>query len=92
MNQEFELTRVPLAPEEDALGGVQHLVDQGIQFVDLNVPADPAGHRGCRQAADVLLFNAGAPDDRLREQDCRDNVLHILPSRAMLADALRSTW
>ena len=31
---------------------------------------------------------AGAPDDRLRNQDCRDNVIHILPSRSMKADAL----
>src|SRR4029077_6153195 len=27
-------------------------------------------------------------DDRLREKDCRANLLHLLPSRAMLGDAL----
>jgi ABC transporter substrate binding protein (PQQ-dependent alcohol dehydrogenase system) len=37
---------------------------------------------------DVLILNAGAPDDRLRGEDCRANVLHLGPSRAMLADAL----
>ena len=36
----------------------------------------------------VLIFNVGSPDERLREEDCRANVLHIAPSRAMLADAL----
>ncbi|MCZ6720933.1 MAG: ABC transporter substrate-binding protein, partial [Proteobacteria bacterium] len=30
----------------------------------------------------------GAPDDRLRDAECRANVVHMLPSRAMLADAL----
>ncbi len=37
---------------------------------------------------DSLLFNAGSPDDSLRSTDCLGNVLHTLPSRAMLADAL----
>ena len=36
----------------------------------------------------MTLFNAGAPDDELRAGKCRANVLHTLPSRAMLADAL----
>ena len=36
----------------------------------------------------ALIFNAGSGDDRLREQDCRPNVVHTAPSRAMLADAL----
>ena len=36
----------------------------------------------------VLLFNAANSDDSLRAEQCRANVLHILPSRAMRADAL----
>lgn len=39
-------------------------------------------------AADALLFNVRAEDDRLRNDDCRANVLHVMPSRAMKADAL----
>jgi len=35
-----------------------------------------------------VLLNAGAIDDRLREQDCRGNVIHVAPTRTMLADAL----
>ncbi|HRK96053.1 MAG TPA: ABC transporter substrate-binding protein, partial [Rhodospirillales bacterium] len=46
---------------------------------------------------EILIFNAGAADDRFRNRDCRANLLHTLPSRAMLADALgqylvRKTW
>lgn len=46
---------------------------------------------------DVLIFNAGAADDRFRRGDCRRTMLHTLPNRAMLADALgqylvRKTW
>ena len=37
---------------------------------------------------DTLLLDATAEDDALRGADCRANVLHLLPSRAMLADSL----
>ncbi|MDX1718453.1 MAG: branched-chain amino acid ABC transporter substrate-binding protein, partial [Anderseniella sp.] len=33
-------------------------------------------------------FNAGATDNRLRNDDCRANVIHTAPSRAILADGL----
>ena len=36
----------------------------------------------------VALFNIGAPDDALRQENCSDNVIHVAPSRSMLADAL----
>src|SRR4030081_592408 len=39
-------------------------------------------------AQKFLILNAGAPDDRLREEACLPGVLHTLPSRAMLTDAL----
>ena len=35
-----------------------------------------------------LLINMRAADDRLRNQDCRANTLHVAPSRTMLADGL----
>ena len=37
---------------------------------------------------DLVFFNAGATDDRLREEDCRANVIHTAPTRSMLADGL----
>ena len=39
-------------------------------------------------AAQKLLFDATSSDDALRNEQCRRNILHILPSRAMRADAL----
>src|SRR5262249_15108188 len=39
-------------------------------------------------ARKLLFFNVGAIDDRLREEDCRANVIHTAPTRSMLADAL----
>jgi ABC transporter substrate binding protein (PQQ-dependent alcohol dehydrogenase system) len=40
------------------------------------------------EAKDVTLLDATSHDDALRAESCRRNVLHTLPSRAMLADAL----
>ena len=39
-------------------------------------------------AGDAVLLDATSADDSLRGADCRANTLHLLPSRAMLADAL----
>lgn len=48
----------------------------------LNKLADSAANKS------VLLFDAATTDDALRAEQCRANVLHLLPSRAMKADAL----
>ncbi len=40
------------------------------------------------EAKGAILFNASAADNQLRDDQCRANVFHTIPSRAMLADAL----
>ena len=58
-------------------------------FIIADLPAD-----ALLKAADAVhdrgtvLLNAGAIDDRLREEDCRANVIHVAPTRSMLADGL----
>ena len=89
LKQEFALTTVSVAPDEDVLVAFNGLVDKGFKFIILNVPADKlVAMADAAKDKDVLLFNAGAPDTSLRDDLCRANVLHIPPSRAMLADAL----
>jgi len=89
LNQKFVLNEVDVPVEGDPKAAFQALLDAGEHYVVLNVPAqvllDLADMATGRE---VMLFNAGAPDDRLRDQDCRDNVMHLAPSRAMLADGL----
>jgi ABC transporter substrate binding protein (PQQ-dependent alcohol dehydrogenase system) len=36
----------------------------------------------------TILFNASSRDESLREENCRANLLHTIPSRRMLTDAL----
>ena len=89
LKQDFSLKVVSVPPSGDAGASLEAILKEGIQFVILDVPAAVLLEMAdATRNANVLLFNAGAPDDRLRDADCRRNVLHIAPSRAMLTDAL----
>jgi ABC transporter substrate binding protein (PQQ-dependent alcohol dehydrogenase system) len=83
----FELEEHPLAPGEDALAALRAA---GPRAVLLDLPLDglEAVVAGLGGRDDLILFNIRHPDDRLRAQGCAPALLHTLPSRAMLADAL----
>ncbi|QGW19925.1 ABC transporter substrate-binding protein [Stutzerimonas degradans] len=59
----------------------------GLRLFVVNAPADTLRQLSAA-LPDSLLYNAGSADDALRSQSCLNNVLHTLPSRSMLADAL----
>jgi ABC transporter substrate binding protein (PQQ-dependent alcohol dehydrogenase system) len=89
LNQDFSLEQVRIKEGDDPVAIVSQLADRGISFFIVDLPADAllkvadAGRpRG------LVFFNAGAIDDRLREEDCRPNVIHAAPTRSMLADGL----
>lgn len=89
LDQSFSFKPVSVPPDGDVGAAFDEMVDGGIRFVLLNVPADRLLELADRaRGRDVLLFNVGASDDRLRDTDCRDDVFHIAPSRSMLTDAL----
>ncbi|MGA4447798.1 ABC transporter substrate-binding protein [Ectopseudomonas chengduensis] len=78
------------AESEDAatlLATADDLHAQGIRLFVINAPAATLRQLSQR-LPDSLLLNAGSADDGLRRAQCLGNVLHTLPSRAMLADAL----
>jgi ABC transporter substrate binding protein (PQQ-dependent alcohol dehydrogenase system) len=69
------------------LDAAQALHQQGLRLFVVNAPVDTLRQLSAA-LPDSLLFNAGSADDSLRSTACLSNVLHTLPSRAMLADAL----
>jgi ABC transporter substrate binding protein (PQQ-dependent alcohol dehydrogenase system) len=89
LNQQFTLQEFRLNDADDAAKAAVALADRNINFIITDLPAD-----ALLKAADAIrnrgtvVFNAGSIDDRLREQDCRANVVHIAPTRSMLADGL----
>ncbi|WFP51383.1 ABC transporter substrate-binding protein [Methylomonas sp. EFPC3] len=84
--QQYELKKILVPAGADP----QSLFD-GIDadLVLLNVAADQLNKLADRPTAKTkLLFDVANSSDELRNADCRHNVLHILPNRAMRADAL----
>lgn len=88
LNQAFPLTVETVGPQDDPMPAFQKLVEGGSKYIVLDVPADDLLRIADSAPEDVILFNAGARDDRLRNEDCRANVYHTAPSRSMLTDAL----
>jgi ABC transporter substrate binding protein (PQQ-dependent alcohol dehydrogenase system) len=89
LDQRFSLDEVRLKPNEDPVAAVNGLAERGASLILSDLPADDlikAADAGRERG--LLFFNVGATDDRLREQDCRPNVVHSAPTRSMLADAL----
>jgi ABC transporter substrate binding protein (PQQ-dependent alcohol dehydrogenase system) len=89
LNQHFALEAIDLKGADDPVTAVGRLVEGGMSLVLADLPAAmllKAADAG--RARGVLFFNVGAIDDRLREQDCRANVIHTAPTRSMLADGL----
>jgi len=89
LNQRYSLIDLHLKTGDDAATAVAELARQGVSLIVADLPADDllkAAEAG--KADGILFFNAAATDDRLRQKDCRANVVHTAPSRAMLADGL----
>jgi ABC transporter substrate binding protein (PQQ-dependent alcohol dehydrogenase system) len=87
----FALTSRVVEPGADIRAAFAGLVaGQGKpRFVVVNAPAaDLLALADAPEAKDTVLLNVGATDTRLRDADCRARVLHVIPSRAMLTDAL----
>ena len=65
-----------------AIAGGAHFVVADLLAEDLLALADRP------EAADDVILNTRANDDRLRQSDCRANIWHVAPSWAMRADGL----
>ena len=89
LNQHFSLLQFRLDDPDQAARAALALADRNVGFIIADLPPDAllTAADAVRERGTVLL-NAGAIDDRLREEDCRANVIHTAPTRSMLADAL----
>lgn len=86
----FGLERAAAADDAALAARIRRMHDEsGIRFFIVD------GAAGTLLAAadavrdlEALLFNVSEPDDRLRRADCRANLMHVIPSQAMLSDAM----
>jgi ABC transporter substrate binding protein (PQQ-dependent alcohol dehydrogenase system) len=86
VHRDFAVDRISLTSDADLATVLQTHPEA---FYILDLPAD-AVRRVAESARgkDVMLFNATAPDDSLRRDLCAREIVHTLPSQAMLMDAL----
>jgi ABC transporter substrate binding protein (PQQ-dependent alcohol dehydrogenase system) len=89
LNQHYTLIEKEIGENDDPVAAMNALADQGASFIVTSLDADRLLKAAdAAKTRNVTLINALAIDERLREQDCRANVIHVAPTRSMLADAL----
>jgi ABC transporter substrate binding protein (PQQ-dependent alcohol dehydrogenase system) len=89
LNQEFELieTMIPAGGDLKAAAAELAAAQHKMIVADL-VAARLTELADLPDMKDAIILNVRAEDDALRASDCRPNVFHLIPSRAMKADAL----
>ena len=85
----FKIKRVRVKDEMGLSTAIDELSEAGVRFFIVDIPAQPLTKLATHvQGRDLMLLNISAHDDALRQQHCQANVLHLIPSHAMVADAL----
>ncbi|BBE73921.1 ABC transporter substrate-binding protein [Oharaeibacter diazotrophicus] len=87
--QSFALVEKTVTSTAEALAAQAELAAAGVTLVVAEVPAETVlALADASGAPDQLIFNVAAPEDSLREADCRADVVHVTPTYSMLADGL----
>jgi ABC transporter substrate binding protein (PQQ-dependent alcohol dehydrogenase system) len=70
------------ARAREVLAAKPSMIIADLDSADLLILAD------LPEAANAIILDARTVDDNLRQEECRRNLFHLLPSRAMRTDAL----
>jgi ABC transporter substrate binding protein (PQQ-dependent alcohol dehydrogenase system) len=85
----YSLDAKTVASPNAAVEALQKFYDSGHHFIIVDASADTLLKLSdWAKGKDILLFNIRATDVSLRQENCRANVMHVVPDRYMLADAL----
>src|SRR6185295_1315732 len=89
LNQQYKLTEAIVEQNGDLLAAARSTLTNSSQLVIVDLPEEQLlAVADLPEAKNALLFNTRAQEDDLRTDRCKPNVMHIIPSRAMKADAL----
>ncbi|MFA7414397.1 MAG: ABC transporter substrate-binding protein [Rhizobium sp.] len=89
LGQAFALDVTETSREADVVPAFKEMLARGEKYVLTDISARQLlSIADLARDNDVLLFNVGATDDILREEECRSNVFHTAPTRSMIADGL----
>ncbi len=87
LGHKYSLVEVLIPEEGDVIESVQAASSTAPTIIVANLVADDL-LKVTDAYPDALILNVYAKDDRLRQEDCRPNLFHLPPSRAMLTDGL----
>ena len=86
---DFQLERIEGKDAGELIEAIKSLPGPPVSFVLADLPAQVLSQvaEGLSDLP-LLVLNVSAPDDTLRQASCQANLLHVLPSYAMLSDGL----
>lgn len=89
IGQSYKLDEALVPDEAGVTAAFKRMLADGERMIVTDVPAKLlVALADLPEAKDATLLDATSEDDALRGEQCRRNLLHLMPSRAMLADAL----
>ncbi len=89
LKQDFSVEMISSPKRDELIEGVVEKAKAGVGFFVVDVSAETLlALSDALKDLPAVLFNAGAPDQNLRESECRINVKHTAASYAMLTDSL----
>jgi ABC transporter substrate binding protein (PQQ-dependent alcohol dehydrogenase system) len=86
--QHYHLEQRIVALDADVKAVFIDLIKENYQLIIVNLSAQQLAEISGLNNQQALLFDVSTRADSLRSQNCLNDVLHLLPSRAMRADAL----
>lgn len=89
LNQSFQLDVIESADLDDLIKQAKEKIASGAAYIVADMaPEALLKFADALKDMPALIANIGSNDDILREEQCRANVVHVTPTRTMLADAL----
>lgn len=92
LDQNYDLTETYVQEGDDPLAAAKALLAAS-PYLILSAPsAVQTAIADLPEAQGALIFNTSSGDISLRDRECRNNLLHTLPSDAMRTDALAQVF
>lgn len=89
LNQTFELNEFESNNIDELMKVAGEKVGEGYGFIVADTdPEVLLKLSDALKGKPAVIFNVGNPDDSVREENCRANVMHVAPTRSMQSDAL----
>jgi ABC transporter substrate binding protein (PQQ-dependent alcohol dehydrogenase system) len=89
LNQSFKLDVIESTDVDDLVKQALDKIAAGENYIVADMDSESLlKFADALAGKPALIASVGNSDDSVREENCRANVLHISPSRTMLADAL----